>query len=56
MARFKFSDQVKTPDGKKGTVQEDQETGSKDVKVQLQGEDVSHIYNADELIPDTDED
>ena len=56
MAKYKFSDRVKTADGRRGTVQEDQETGSNEVKVQLQGEDVSHLFNEDELTPDTEGD
>jgi|GEM_PF-708636 len=49
MEKFKFNDKIKTADGRKGTVQEDQEINSKDVKVQLQGEDVMHLFNEDEL-------
>ncbi|MGX5688080.1 hypothetical protein BDE36_4112 [Arcticibacter tournemirensis] len=55
MAKYKFGDKVVTPQGK-ATVEEDQEDGSKDVKVQLQGEDVAHIYNEDDLSLDNDKD
>ncbi len=53
MAKYKFGDKVVTPQGK-ATVEEDQEEGSKDVKVQLQGEDVAHIFNEDDLSLDKD--
>ncbi len=49
MAKFKFSDRVKVPDGQIGIVQEDQEEDSKDVKVLLEGDDFAHIYNEDDL-------
>ena len=55
MAKFKFGDKVVTPKGK-ATVEEDQEEGSREVKLQLQGEDVFHIFNEDELEYDNDKD
>lgn len=54
MAKYKFGDKVVTPHGK-GTVEEDPD-GSKDVKVQLQGEDTCRIYNEDEVELDSDKD
>jgi len=49
MEKFKFGDKVKTSDGKEGIVQEDQETGSADVKILLEGDDFAHIYTEDKL-------
>lgn len=55
MAKYKFGDKVITPQGK-ATIQEDQEDGSSEIKVQFQGEDVSHIIHEDEVSLDHDED
>lgn len=55
MAKYKFGDKVVTPNGK-ATVEEDQVDGSDQVKVQIQGDDVFHIYHEDELKPDEDKD
>ncbi|WP_423149512.1 hypothetical protein [Rubrolithibacter danxiaensis] len=49
---FKFSDRVITNDGKTGIVQEDQEEGSKDVKILIEGDDFAHIYKEDDLKKD----
>ena len=55
MAKYKFGDKVVTPDGK-ATVQEDQEDGSDEIKVQLQGDEASRIYSQEDLSLDDDKD
>lgn len=55
MAKYKFSDRVKTAEGKSGIVQEDQEEGSKEVKILLEGDDYPHIYQEDKLEKDIEE-
>ncbi len=55
MGKYKFGDKVITPRGK-ATVEEDQEDGSNEVKVQVQGEDVFHVYREEELTFDNDKD
>lgn len=49
MAKFKFGDNVRIDDGREAIVQEDQEEGSSDVKVMIEGDDFAHIFKEDRL-------
>lgn len=49
MELFKFGDLVKTNKSQKGVVQENQVINSSEVKVMLDGDDYSHVFNVDEL-------
>ncbi|MGV8880430.1 MAG: hypothetical protein ACOH2A_15535 [Sphingobacteriaceae bacterium] len=49
MAKFKFGDKVKTQKGQQAIVQEDQEEGTTDVKILLEGDDYAHILAEDQL-------
>ena len=49
MAIFKFGDRVKTSDGREAVVQEDQESGSPDVKVMFEEDDFAHVVQESEL-------
>ena len=49
MKGFKFGEKVKTNDGQEGIVQEDQEVGSDEVKVALEGADYPNIFKEENL-------
>lgn len=49
MEKFKFGDKVKMDDGREAIVQEDQEDGSSDVKLMIEGDDFAHVVEADKL-------
>ena len=49
MEKFKFGDKVKMDDGREAIVQEDQEDGSSDVKLMIEGDDFAHVVKADKL-------
>ena len=49
MAKFKFGDKVQTNDGREAIVQEDQEDGSPDVKIMIEGDDFAHVFTEEKL-------
>lgn len=49
MEKFKFGDKVKIEDGREAIVQEDQEDGSSEVKLMIEGDDFAHILDAEKL-------
>lgn len=49
METFKFGDKVKLNDGREAIVQEDQENGSAEVKIMIEGDDYAHVVNAEKL-------
>lgn len=51
MATFKFGDKVRIKDGREAVVQEDQEEGSSDVKIMIEGDDFAHVMRDEDLSP-----
>jgi hypothetical protein len=49
MEKLKFSDKVKLNDGREAIVQEDQEDGSSDVKVMIDGDDFAHVVKIENV-------
>ena len=49
MKKFKFGDKVTIEDGREAIVQEDQEDGSAEVKLMIEGDDFAHVMNAESL-------
>ncbi|WP_407431303.1 hypothetical protein [Arcticibacter sp.] len=49
MEILKFGNRIKTADGREGTVQEDQETNSDEVKVMIDGEETASVLKAQDL-------
>lgn len=49
MEKFKFGDRVKTEDGREAIVQEDQEEGSSEVKIMIEGDDFAHVFEEEKL-------
>ena len=49
MEKFKFGDKVRINDGRQAIVQEDQEEGSADVKLMIEGDDFAHVLCAEKL-------
>lgn len=49
MEKFKFGDKVKIDDGREAIVQEDQENGSSEIKLMIDGDDFAHVVTADKL-------
>jgi hypothetical protein len=50
METYKFGDKVKLDDGRDAVVQEDQENGSDDIKIMIDGDDYAHIVHAEKLM------
>jgi len=49
MELLKFGNRIKTTNGQEGTVQEDQEANSEDVKVMIDGEETASVLKAQDL-------
>lgn len=49
MELLKFGNRIKTTNGHEGTVQEDQEANSEEVKVMIDGEETASVLKAREL-------
>jgi hypothetical protein len=50
METFKFGDKVKLDDGRDAIVQEDQENGSDEIKIMIEGDDYAHVVHAEKLM------
>ncbi len=55
METYKFGDKVKLDDGRDAVVQEDQETGSDEIKIMIEGDDYAHVVHAEKLMKRGDE-
>ncbi|MFD2163576.1 hypothetical protein ACFSJU_14295 [Paradesertivirga mongoliensis] len=49
MEKLKFGDKVKLDDGREAIVQEDQEDGSEEVKLMIEGDDFAHVMETGHL-------
>lgn len=49
MELLKFGNRIKTTNGQEGTVQEDQEANSDEVKVMIDGEEAASVLKAHDL-------
>ena len=49
METYKFGDRVQIKGGKEAIVQEDQEAGSDDIKIMIEGEDYPSVLKSEEL-------
>lgn len=49
MEKLKFGDKVKLDDGREAIVQEDQEDGSDEVKLMIDGDDFAHVMEIEHL-------